>query len=551
MLLNERHMKYLGFCILLVLFHLPVWSTSQVDSLLPALDRIIAERHAYEKAKVDRINLVKEGLQRGNNDINDFYRIYNQLYQEYEAYISDSARHYVDKNIEIAHKAGNNTWINESKIRKAKLLSTAGLYPETIELLESVDRQHLSLQGLADYYLAFEHTSLYQTEYVSGDEVMGKYLNLMNTYRDSALQVIPDNSYQYIITKAPHLIENQQLKDAESLLLDYLPKVNHRTRDYSVLTSILAFVYECTGDTEKRKEYLIRSAISDVQAVVKENNSLRVLAELLYAEGQVVRADLYVKVSLEDANFYNARLRNIQASKMLPIIDAAYRLEKEKQNRKLQTLLVVISILSFFLLLAVVYVVLQMRKLARTRREVMEINGELRRLNDELRQANTQQQQTNNSLIEANRIKEEYIGRFLGLCSTYIDKLETYRRMLNKKAATGKVDELYKTLKSTQFIDEELKEFYRNFDTSFLNIFPNFVDSFNKLLPSEERIIPKQGECLTTELRIFALIRLGINDSSKIASFLRYSITTIYTYRSKLKNKSLYKDNFEEKVMEI
>lgn len=258
-----------------------------------------------------------------------------------------------------------------------------------------------------------------------------------------------------------------------------------------------------------------------------------------------------MKKSMADASFYNARLRNVQASKILPVIDRSYQLEKEMQLTKLQQFLWVISLLSLFLVLTIGFVIRQMKKLSKARSEVIKVNNELQKLNAELVDANRQQKLMNDSLTEANRIKEEYIGRFLGLCSAYIDKLEAYRRMLNKKAASGKVDELYKTLKSSQFIDDELKEFYQNFDSSFLNIFPDFVECFNRLLPESEAIVPKQGEQLTTELRIFALIRLGITDSARIAGFLRYSITTIYTYRSKLRNKSLCRDDFEERVMKI
>ena len=226
-------------------------------------------------------------------------------------------------------------------------------------------------------------------------------------------------------------------------------------------------------------------------------------------------------------------------------------MEKQKHQQVLQIFLVVTSLLTLFLACAVWYVIRQVKKLARARQDLLAMNEELKLLNERLIEVNQRQHETNDSLTEANHIKEEYVGRFMGLCSTYIDKLEGYRRMLNKQAASGKVEELYKTLKSSRFIDEELKEFYQNFDNSFLSIFPDFVKRFNELLPEEERIIPKQDERLTTELRIFALIRLGITDSAKIAGFLRYSITTIYTYRSKLKNRSLCRDNFEEEVMKI
>ncbi|NDV81638.1 DUF6377 domain-containing protein [Bacteroides sp. 51] len=524
---------------------------SPSDSLLMALDKAIAESGRYEKQKTDRIQLIKDELNNPRISEADRYRVHSRLFQEYESYNCDSARYYVDRNLDIAQRTGNPDWMNESLIRKANILAFTGLYSEAIDLLRKVDQQRLHDDKLAEYYTSLQNIYLYRAEYVSGDEYMYVYLDSMNVYRDLTLHYLPESSYEYTIVMVPRLIDQQRLEDAERMLLTYLGNRQSGTRDYSVLTSILAFVYECSGDPQQRKIYLLKSAISDIQAVVKENNSLRALAELLYEEGHIARADHYMKISMEDANFFNARLRNIQASKMLPIIDSAYQKQKEAQRKELQVLLLIISILSVFLLVAVVYVILQIRKVARARRRVIEVNKELKHLNHELTEANNQQRLTNHTLTEANHIKEEYIGRFLGLCSAYIDKLEAYRRMLNKKAASGKVEELYKTLKSNQFIEDELKEFYENFDSSFLSIFPDFVDRFNTLLPATERIVPKQDEHLTTELRIFALIRLGINDSQKIAGFLRYSITTIYTYRSKLRNKSLYKETFEEEVMKI
>ena len=187
-----------------------------------------------------------------------------------------------------------------------------------------------------------------------------------------------------------------------------------------------------------------------------------------------------------------------------------------------------------------------MKKLSYARKKVVAANSQLSILNSELKKLNKSQHEanerllhTNQTLTEANHIKEEYLGRFLSLSSSYISKMEEYRRILNKQAAAGKLEELYRTLKSDRFINQELKEFY------------NFVEEFNRLLPVEEQLHPKNEELLVTELRIFALIRLGITDSARIAEFLRYSITTIYTYRSKLKNKSLCKEDFEERVMKI
>ena len=543
--------RYLLFVTSLLLCCL-LQAQGQIDSLLVVLDRTIANTAQYEQARLKRIEEIKERFRtRKSTSLAEEYRINRQLYDEYEAYICDSARHYINRNIEIALQCNDSGGLNEAKMKKASILGKTGLYAEGVALLKSIDSKQLSKEQLIEYYITFEDIYLYHAEYAMDDEYQIEYLNKLYTYRDSVLQIVEEGAYQYVTTYTPELLQQGRGDEAIEMLEAYHHKLSPDTRDYAVVTSILAFIYQSTGHREKQKEYLIKSAIADIRGVVKENNSLRALAELLYEEGQLQRADVYMKRSMEDANFYNARLRNVQASRMLPVIDHAYQVEKENHQAILQIFLIVTSLFTLFLACAVWYVIRQMKKLARARQELLDMNEELKRLNEQLTEVNRKQHETNDSLTEANHIKEEYVGRFMGFCSVYIDKLEGYRRMLNKQAASGKVEELYKTLKSSRFIDEELKEFYQNFDNSFLSIFPDFVKHFNELLPDEEQIIPKQDERLTTELRIFALIRLGITDSAKIAGFLRYSITTIYTYRSKLKNRSLYRDNFEEEVMKI
>jgi hypothetical protein len=193
-----------------------------------------------------------------------------------------------------------------------------------------------------------------------------------------------------------------------------------------------------------------------------------------------------------------------------------------------------------------------MKRLAIARKNLNEANLQLHNLNNELSDTNTQLNATNKTLLEANIIKEEYIGRYMDQCSVYIDKLDDYRRLLNKTATAGKIEDLLQALKSKQFIEDELKEFYTNFDSTFLQLFPTFVEEFRTLLIDDEEIQIKQGELLNTELRIFALIRLGITDSVKISHFLRYSLSTIYNYRTKLRNKAAGpRDEFEMNVMQI
>ena len=252
-----------------------------------------------------------------------------------------------------------------------------------------------------------------------------------------------------------------------------------------------------------------------------------------------------MKRSLEDALFCNSRIRTVGISRMLPIIDKAYQTQAKAKQHLLVVFLVVISILALILVLSVIIIYRQMRKLSITRKELSVANTELFTINSQLKNVNT-------NLHESNLIKEEYIGRYMDQCSVYIDKLDNYRRLLNKKATAAKIDDLLKTLKSDEFIDEELKQFYKTFDSTFLHLFPSFVSDFKNLLEDDEYIQLKPGQLLNTELRIYALTRLGINDGTKIAQFLRCSASTIYNCRYKIRNNAKNsREEFEEMIMQI
>ena len=285
---------------------------------------------------------------------------------------------------------------------------------------------------------------------------------------------------------------------------------------------------------------------------VREYISLRKLAILLYQEGDIERAYSYVKICMEDAAACNARLRKLEILEIFPIINDAYQQKTEKQQEQMKWTLASISMLSFFLLLAIFYVYKQMKRLAVARKEVIDTNKRLKELNEELHLSMHKLKEANHSIAENSYLKEEYIGRYMDQCSVYLEKMDNYRRSLGKIAATGNVEELYKNIKSSKFIEGELKEFYANFDNTFLQMFPTFVEDFNALLTNDEQISLKTGERMDTELRIFALIRLGISDSVKIAQFLRYSVTTIYNYRTKVRNKAAGDRNLlEQEVMKI
>ena len=504
---------------------------------LERLDHTLDSVAEYDKRKEARISKLKEKASQ-SADTSQRYDGYRELYQEYQAYICDSAIHYSKSMLALAIAHHHDYWINEAKLQLAKAYASSGLYHEALPMMGAIAKQALTAEQLGNYYLTYADTYIYLGEY-AGPSDNGLYVALKNSYEDSARMVLPKHSYNYLILSGKEYIESGEFKKAHQVLAaPELRQVANDTRNYAIYTSVMAYGYAQQGHVNRQQEFLAQAAMADIRASVKENISFRNLAELLLNEGEINRANRYIKKSMDDANFYNARLRNIQTSKVFPIIDKSYQLEREHQRKRLQTLLAAISVLSVFLIIAIAKVIRQNKRLAKARQALAETNLELKQLNS--------------LLSESNHIKEEYIGRFLDLCSSYIDKMEDFRKSLNKKAALRKFDEISKQLKSADYLDDELRDFYHNFDVAFLNIFPDFVDHFNLLLSDEERIHPKQPDSLTPELRIFALMRLGITDGTKIARFLRFSVTTIYNYRSKYRNKALIpRDDFEKEIMKI
>src|SRR5690606_26294810 len=298
----------------------------------------------------------------------------------------------------------NDFWINESNLQIAHTLTISGMYPESIRVLDSLVKPSLEEQQLVKYYTSYYHTYNEWGEFAAYDYA-NSYKQLGSVYRDSLLALLRPGTFDYAIENGWKHIQEGNYERAEEVLFPQLEKVRPETRDYAVITSIVGILYWYLGDMEKHKEYLAMSAISDIKANVKENTSVRSLASILFNEDEELeRANRYIKKSLNDANFYNARLRSIQISKLYPVIENAYQLEREQQQKKLRTLLWVISGLSILLLLTIVYIVFQFRKLAKARREAMDANQKLREIN--------------RALAETNQIKEEYLGRFLSLCST-------------------------------------------------------------------------------------------------------------------------------------
>lgn len=543
---------------LFVLFLFSIYFISGVsanvnlDSLLSVLDETILTNQIFLQKKVDRIERLTERLKHVDPISESCYELNMELYQEYKSFICDSAISYLDKNIQLAFKMKDEDRKNASQLELSYLLSSSGMYKEAVDVLDSINRSRLQPQQLVKYYTCFDRAYGELGYYTQHKAVAGYYWQIAQLNKDSLYMLLDPQSDEYLILQETLLRDDKKYEAALKLNDTRLEKSVFGTPQYALVTYYRSLIYNKLNDTEQEMGYLALSAISDIKSATKDHASLWMLAKLLYEAGDVERAYQYMRFSWSDTKFYNARLRSWQSADVLSLIDKTYQAMIEKQNNRLELYIILISILLFLFIAALVYIYRQMKRLSVARNHLQTANDQLNKLNEDLRQMNLCLKSTNVELSESNQIKEEYIARFVKLCSTYINKLDSYRRMVSKKLSDGRIAEVLKITRSQDAMDAELEELYANFDTAFLHIFPDFVKKFNALLLPDDQIVLKRGELLNTELRIFALIRLGIEDSSQIAEFLRYSVNTIYNYRSKVKNRAGgSREEFEEQVKAI
>ncbi len=522
-----------------------------VDSLLSQLDQVIQNRPVYIEQKEKKLNDLRKALRQRISDENRF-TLLGEYLDEYRSYNTDSSLYISRERYQVALRMKNKEHQDNALMNTAEIMGTAGMYKEAIDLMHNVQINQLPDELHPYYYHIYRTVYGLMADYAVTEREKKLYAEITDKYRDSLLLVNKDNLLVYTLIQSDQYNVRGEFDNAIQLLTDYLAGQIDNVHDVAICAYTLSESYRLKEDTEKEKEYLILSSIADMKSAVREYISLRKLAVLLYQEGDIDRAYSYLKLCMDDAVFCNARLRILEILQIFPFINDAYQQKTDKQQEQMEWALVSISLLSIFLLIAIFYVYKQMKRVAAARHEVVDANKRLKELNEELHRYNLQLKEANHIIAENSYLKEEYIGRYMDQCSVYLEKMDNYRRSLGKIAASGKVDELYKHIKSSKFIDEELKDFYANFDNTFLQLFPTFVEDFNALLADGEQIYPKANERMSTELRIFALIRLGITDSVKIAQFLRYSVTTIYNYRTKVRNKAVgERDLLEQEVMKI
>ena len=524
-----------------------------IKDLYEQLDQAIKQSQYYISQKESRITKIKKQSRQGHTP-QQHLTAYYKLYEEYKAYQSDSSIYCIHQAIDLAKR--NNMKSDITKLRSLLALqySTSGAFTEALHVLQSIDKKTLNNSNKKDYYIAFYHVygELGFSNINIDTDLSQEFYSKQSCCRDTLFSILSPNSEDYLMRKEVLLTSQNKLKEALKINDIRLSKCKKGSHEYGIVAYYRYLIYRSLKDEDMVKYWLLQSAICDVKCAINDQASLWILAEILSKEKDVERSYKYINFSWNANKRFSTRIRSWQISPVLGTIDHNYQAELKKANHRLIFAIICVSLLVIALALLTFYINKQKSYLSKARNELKKTNTQLEELNNKLSSTNGMLKASNDKLNESNGVKEEYIGQFLGACSHYIDKLDKLRLNVNKMVKNKQYNELYSMTKSSEVKEQELEELYANFDKVFLNLFPNFVEDLNGLLKEEYQIHLSSPDKLSAIVRVFALIRLGIDDSTKIAEFLHYAVNTIYNYRAKLRNGAIIDRNeFEKKVREL
>lgn len=529
----------------------------RLDSLYYAIDDVIKHSDEYLSHKHQQLLELQQREMQAKDDMIR-YDAAMALYEAYASFRNDSAVACLNRCIKIADEMGRQDLKYSCYTKMGLQQSTAGFYNEAMAYMERIPRQELSGKLLAEYYFTMRHLYGEMGAYTQDREMRKEYYRFSGRYRDSLLAIIPHDSEMYLGSMETRYSNDHNYEAALATNDKRLAMVTPGTREYAIVSYFRSVEYGGLGNRAEQKYWLAQSALSDLKNCVMDQASLWSLADILSEEGDIERSHSYVEYSWKCTSQFSAHVRSWLVSPVLTMINDKYKENINKKNTNLLVLMVLSSMLALFMAGLYIYVSHKKEQLAIARNELKETNEQLteqsRKLSDanaHLSALNQQLTSLNEQLSLSNRVKEDYIGKFFTLCSEYIDKLDKFRIKVNRKMKAHQLDDLMQLSKNEKMREDELAVLFGNFDNIFLHIFPNFMDDFNALLRPEARMAEADGAALPTDVRIFALIRLGIDDSSRIAEFLHYSPNTIYNYRSRMKNRAIDPVNFEEQIKRI
>ncbi|MBR1425834.1 MAG: hypothetical protein IJ609_03695 [Paludibacteraceae bacterium] len=507
--------------LMLLLTAMSAKALTEQDLLL--LDSELERKTLYETQKQENIHAIRQ------QDISH-YDMLLRLFDEYKSYSYDTAYWYVDQLYDETLRHGDNNALARVQLGRAFLNLSSGLFKESSDIFLSLNPAELDTANRIDYYTNYARLLYDMADYVSG-QLSQNYTAEGHKMSEHALALIAtSDTVLYWLTAGLYAAKLGEHERAIQRFVKALQAGTITEHQRAIAYSSMAALYNTLGDTTTSEHYWVMAAVSDLRSCTKETVAMGIVAQILYRHGDLDHASRYIYAALDDATRYNARHRQLSISRILPIIEQSQLAVVQAKNRDITRLSIMLYILLGVLLLAIIMLINRLYALRKAKETIQTINR---------------------SLMEANRIREEYIGSTFCQQSDLFSKLEKYQRYVRRKAQEKRPEELVVV---PQYIDANIqrRNFYKQFDQIFLRIFPNFVQEFNALLRPEEQIVLGKNELLNTELRIFALIRLGIDNNEQIAAVLDYSINTIYTYKTRIRNRSnLSNEQFQQAVMAI
>lgn len=551
-------------CILFSLLSLSITAgadtvtVGELKELYKEIDEAIADSRSFVKAHEDRIDETRASFINAQSPERRMMYA-DQMYLLYKSFDNDSALAYIKIYIDMADRTGQQWAVDRGRSLMAYQYSSAGLYSESLEILKEMDGRRMQPDVLTEYLNARVHVYNELAYYTPLPDVRDEYYSRRDQYRDSLYRIADHKSPIYLQLRESELLDSHRFDEALEFNDNWMSQIRAESRDYAIVCYYRYLIYATMQEPVWSRYWLAQSALSDIRHAVMDQASLISLADLLNQDGDFERSYRYISFTWRSNDSFNTRMRSWQISPILTVIENDYQTQKERGEQILLGMMISVSILAMLTLGALLFSIRERRKLAQARSDLQASNSQLTALNaklmnqaQELTDLNERLSVLNSQLSEANWVKEEYIGHFLSLCSNYVDKMDNFRKLVNRKLKNREFEELAGITRSVEYKDRELEELYDNFDEVFLHLFPDFVQEFNALLKPEEQIQVKQAGRLTIDLRIFALIRLGIEDSSKIADFLHYSVNTIYSYRARIKNGAAgNRDEFENEVKKL
>ena len=531
-------MREFLFTLLMVSFGFSAFSSGKTDSLLTVLKTELSRKKIYDDQKELRIKQLRGRLgATSKTDYKTQYQLCTKLYEEYEVYQFDSAYVYTQKLLNISRIINDVPKQYESRIKQGFLLLSSGMFKETFECLSQINPHLLSDQSKLQYYSiksrAYSDLADYNSDKTYSPFDQAEAIKFI----DSAIALAKPNSYDQLYHLGNKQVITLQLAQPSPYYINLLSHYNLTEHQRAMVATGLSFFYNAPSQYDERIYLMTEGAIDDIRSSTKETLAIFKLGQQLYLKGNIKDAYTFVKQAMDDAQFYGARLRRMKIGAVLPTIAAREIVETENEKNKFLIYFLSIAVVAILITLVSFIVFIQLKRLKVKEGIIEEKNVQLEKINDKL--------------SEDAHIKEEYIGYFFNLISGYILKLEKIKRNVERKIAIKKYDDLLLSINEINIKKERDNLFY-TFDHVFLKIFPNFITLFNSLLKKEDHIWPKDHEVLNTDLRIFALMRLGISDNETIANILEYSVNTIYVYKMRIKAKALVpSDQFDHKIMAI